>query len=36
MLGRNAQFSAAVVEFIEFYNQWRYQEGIGNVTSTDV
>ena len=30
------QLRAAMSEFIEFYNQRRYHEGIGNVTPTDV
>ena len=30
------QLRAALAEFIEFYNQRRYHEGIGNVTPTDV
>lgn len=30
------QLQTALGEFIEFYNQRRYHEGIGNVTPTDV
>lgn len=30
------QVRAALTEFIEFYNQRRYHEGIGNVTPADV
>jgi len=30
------QLRAAIVEFIEFYNQRRYHEGIGNVAPADV
>jgi putative transposase len=30
------QLQTALAEFIEFYNQRRYHEGIGNVTPTDV
>jgi hypothetical protein len=30
------QLRAALTEFIEFYNQRRYHEGIGNVTPADV
>jgi RNA-directed DNA polymerase len=30
------QLRAALAEFIEFYNQRRYHEGIGNVTPADV
>jgi hypothetical protein len=32
----NRQLRAALTEFIEFCNQRRYQEGIGNVTAEDV
>ncbi len=30
------RLGAALREFIEFYNQRRYQKGIGNVTPSDV
>ena len=30
------ELKTALGEFIEFYNQRRYHEGIGNVTPTDV